>query len=85
MIASIQTEEDFKERFGFEFAYEVLNFVDEIDDKKRARFSSISQITKSKYLVRFKSYQFPGCEDYSLTIEVVHLNDRWNVSLLQKN
>ncbi|QWH11949.1 hypothetical protein EXW38_11495 [Bacillus mycoides] len=83
MIASIQTENDFKE--SFDFAYKALSFIDEIDTRNRARFQFISQISKAKYLIRFKSYSFPGFEDYSITIEATYSDDQWIISLVSKS
>ncbi|MBG9615747.1 hypothetical protein [Bacillus cereus] len=83
MILSIQTEKDFKE--NFEFAHKTLAFIDEIDIENRAKFQSISQISKTKYLIRFKSYSFPGCQDYSITIEATYSDGQWIISLVNKS
>ncbi|MED2777922.1 hypothetical protein P4276_32415, partial [Bacillus thuringiensis] len=68
-ILSIQTEKNFKE--NFEFTHKKLAFIDEIDIENRSKLQSISQISKTKYLIRFKSYSFPGCQDYNITIEAI--------------
>ena len=56
MISSIQTVDDFK--YNFDFAYKALAFVDEIDTGKRARFQFISQISKAKYRIFFRTITF---------------------------
>ncbi|MDH4419945.1 hypothetical protein QEZ44_00530 [Bacillus cereus] len=83
MIASIQTVDDFKE--NFDFAYKVLAFIDEIDIENRARFQFISQVSETKYLIRFKSYPFPGFQDYWITIEATYSDDQWLISLVNKS
>ncbi|MCU5666188.1 hypothetical protein [Bacillus cereus] len=83
MIASIQTVDDFEG--NFEFAFKALSFIEEIDNEKRARFQSISQVSETKYLIRFKSYSFPGYQDYGITIEATYSDDQWIISLVNKS
>ncbi|ANS46140.1 MULTISPECIES: hypothetical protein [Bacillus cereus group] len=83
MIASIQTVDDFEE--NFEFAFKVLSFIKEIDNEKRARFQFISQVSETKYLIYFKSYSFPGYQDYHITIEAKYSENQWIISLVNKS
>ncbi|MCQ6285868.1 hypothetical protein [Bacillus cereus] len=83
MIASIQTVDDFEE--NFEFAFKVLSFIKEIDNEQRARFQFISQVSETKYLIYFKSYSFPGYQDYHITIEATYSENQWIISLVNKS
>ncbi|MDT3496086.1 hypothetical protein NLU03_20020 [Bacillus toyonensis] len=83
MILSIENVDDFEE--NFEFAFTALSFIEEIDNEKRARFQSISQVSETKYLIRFKSYPFPGYQDYGITIEATYSDDQWIISLVNKS
>ncbi|MFS7199232.1 hypothetical protein AB6834_02505 [Carnobacterium divergens] len=80
IILSIKTEQDFIDNFPF--AYTVINAAKELEKNTTIHwfFQSIRQKSENSYIVKFKSFEFPGYPDtHRLQIEVELIDNQWQI------